>query len=191
MKGKSDMDLLIIDATGNVRGFEYNMTDEIFQHLIGSNINVSGSIVNEVNSLSDFVDAVNSGDNFDFVLLVAHGAIPDKEGYAFFAINGEKVSWAEIRDSGVNLDDKHLFLCCCHAFNEASIQALVNSCVFALPLVAPTDTLTSDEAKVFYSRVLPILCNQVTCEVEYTQKIVEENNYLANDKMEVYPLRQI
>ena len=180
--------VLIIDATGNTEGFEHDTSTAICANLTDRGVTVVDNSVKQADCLRDFLSSFKN--KFNTLLLFAHGCPPSTrpDEAQNFLINGAPFPWLKLKNTGIDLTNKHVFLCVCRSFNQDMVDALIRSELFASPVVAPEAILSAEDAKVFFPNVISGISQYATLRnTETVELFVKKYNKRIAGIMKVYP----
>lgn len=181
--------LTVIDATGDANKWEHDATREIFAKLQQANVPLAPKVPVFVSDLADLAEALKGPSSV--VLIFAHGDAPpaDPRTARKFWTGSLVQCWQLFAVSGIELDNKLVVLCVCSGFNQDAIDAVCNSTVGALGLVAPDAAIRRDEAVAFIPALLATLANASPSEInpDYVKTLVSELKDLARNKMKFRP----
>lgn len=183
------LNLLLVDLTCNTKNFEYQVSDNICKDLIRNKISVVNDSVFKITEFDQISQAFNFSSSYNSVLLFAHGSRPDQDNLNEFVLGNDSYSWALLNKLDIDLSGKHCFLCVCYAFNEAMINSLAKSSLFASPIVASKDVLDEDKNEVskFFPPFLKELNNILKRGPEEVKYCLNKHNHFTNNKMLIYP----
>src|SRR5205085_450472 len=115
---KGPLSVCVIDATGNIKGWEHETTKLIVKKCRDAGIPVTSGSPHFVGSLEDLTSVVDP--EATAVLVVTHGGKEPKDpNTARHLWTGKlKQFWEYLRTSGLKLDDRLAVLCICSGFND-------------------------------------------------------------------------
>jgi len=161
------INVAVIDVTANQKGFEHKMTGELVQKLKDAGVPVLDGQAQFLDGLLDLVDAVPP--KAAIVLLIAHGSETTplhEKRVAHVRVGSDRETWQLLGVSGIDWSDKLVVLCVCWAFNRDMVNAVCESAVGALGIVASVDKLLSCEVLEFVPPFLDELCRKSTDSID-------------------------
>ena len=180
------LNVLVIDQTQNVKGFEYRTSRRIIEDMKANKINLSCIDVVMVANPTELEHALSNHD-FSAVLLFAHGGPSSTTGNADLICFGDKdIPWQQLQMYFEPLEAKLLVLCVCEGINIDSVWSTVNGIYKIGMLVGPNDKISPKEAKAFFPEFFTELKSRINGKITHDQVFnsVEHANRVAKiDKM--------
>jgi len=174
----------VVDATNNVNNFEHDTTRWICDELRRRNVALSAESPRLPTTLKAFTEAFRSKDAWNTLLLFSHGR-REKNGADYLRLADVRANWFLANGVDMGVTDKAVFLCVCEgACSDAEYVLLRDQ--LAMILVAPTTSLTRDEAKALFPAVLSDFVGKKGITPEEVRDAIAKHRNAANNKMTVF-----
>ncbi len=136
--------ILVIDASRNVRGWEYEFSDLLFARLSRRGLSLTGDAPVRVEQPSDMAPHLEAHDDFNCVLLLGHG---DGDSLVSGARLGDYWDWL---NSGVELPPVLFCACMWESYDPQVSKGILESPESFAPLaISPQSPLTPRESGLF------------------------------------------
>lgn len=175
--------LRVVDMTCNGKGWEYDVSQQIYDDLKAKGIPISGK--RETPRTIATLQASLQGD-FSAVLIFAHGA-KSKDG-----VSADKLSitnnWFLFSSLNIDLSDKFVSLCICEGYCNDMIASLVRGELFALTVVASEKKILRSEALGFFPTFFERLVKKTKRYIDPNdvRACMNKTNSLSSGKMKIY-----
>jgi hypothetical protein len=175
----------VVDATGNLRKFEHDMTKAIVDALKQGQVPTTASSPVLATDVKSFAAAFDDGDTWNVLLLISHGRA--KAGAPDVLRLGDlRTHWFLANAVEMNLNDKAVFLAVCDGACEDAPYVLLRD-QLALVLTAPSGKLDATEAQAFFPAVFIELHRLGKQEIspEDIDAAIKRHSSLAAGKMRI------
>lgn len=186
---RAPMKLLLVDATCNKYGFEYEASNTIHDKLAKRGVPLVENGVLQPTTFRGVFEALDpSKRDFSSLLYFAHGSAEDGEEAATVQAGDFTTTWELLDVSGIELTDKFVTFCVCHGYCNSMIESMARGGPFALTVVAPDKKLLKPEAldffPAFYEALVPLTQHDI--DPNHVRDTLAKVNHLATDKMQVF-----
>jgi hypothetical protein len=176
--------VLVVDATGNIRNVEHNMTRTIVDALRQRNVPMTANSPVLATDVRTFAEAFETQEEWNTLLLLSHGRAVAGERADILRLGELRTHWFLANAVDMKLEDKAVFLGVCEGACADATYVLLRD-QLALLLVAPTGKLTTGEAIAFFPPVLSELLGHDELTPELVQDAIRTHAALARDKMTI------